>query len=264
VPGAAALQYTLRANLGIFRREYGMAFNGNLVDYSDGVDTFEGYVSLPAGVTGPRPGVLLAHDWAGLHDGMKVIADRVAALGYVCFALDVYGKGVRGNPAGDNSAIMVPVVSNRPLLRRRLLAAFEALGRQPAVDPNRMAIAGYCFGGLCALDLARAAPAGLKAATSFHGLLKPALISPQAPITAKVLVLHGWSDPMAPPADVEAFGEEFTAAGADWQLHAYGHALHAFTVEGVNNPAGGMAYQAAAARRSWASFTAFLTEAFAA
>jgi dienelactone hydrolase len=123
---------------------------------------------------------------------------------------------------------------------------------------------GYCFGGLCALDLARAAPSGLLGAVSFHGLLKAPGITPQAPVTAKVLVLHGWSDPMAPPADVEAFGTEFTAAGADWQLHAYGHTLHAFTVEGANAPQNGMAYNANAARRSWASMKAFFEEVFSA
>ena len=239
-----------------------MNVSGSALDYTDGTDTFEGYVAVPAGANGRGPALLVAHDWAGLHDGMKRIAERVAALGYTCLALDLYGKGVRGNPAGDNTAIMGPVVGNRPLLRRRLLAGLAAAQQLPSVDPSRIGILGYCFGGLCALDLARAAPAGLLGAASFHGLLMAPGIEPQAPITAKTLVLHGWSDPLAPPAAVEAFDQEFTAAGADWQLHAYGHAMHAFTVEGANSPENGMAYQPAAARRSWLAMKGFFEEVF--
>lgn len=241
-----------------------MSQPGHALDYTDGIDHYEGYVALPAGRSGRGPAVLIAHDWAGLHEGMKRAAERVAALGYTAVALDVYGKGRRGNPGADNSALMMPVVSDRPRLRQRLLAGLEAARGLPSVDPARVGIMGYCFGGLCALDLARAAPAGLLGAVSFHGLLKPPGIVPQAPITAKVLVLHGWSDPMAPPSDVEAFGTEFTAAGADWQLHAYGHTMHAFTVEGANAPQNGMAYNANAARRSWAAMKAFFEEVFGA
>lgn len=232
------------------------------LDYTDGTDHFEGYLALPQGAGDRLPGVLVTHDWAGLHAGMQRIAERVASLGYGCLALDVYGKGRRGSPGADNSALMGPVVGDRVLLRRRLLAGLAAARNHPAIDPERIAVMGYCFGGLCALDLARAAPAGLLGAVSFHGILKAPGIGAQVPIRAKTLVLHGWSDPLAPPADVEAFAQEFTAAGADWQLHAYGHAVHAFTVEGTNAPERGMAYNEPAARRSWAAMSAFFAEVF--
>jgi dienelactone hydrolase len=238
-----------------------MSSTGRALEYSDGIDHYEGYAVTPDGSSGRGPALLIAHDWAGLHDGMKRVTERVAALGYTCLAMD--GKGRRGAPGADNSALMMPVVSDRPRLRQRLLAGLAAIRTLPTVDADCIGVLGYCFGGLCALDLARAAPEGLRGAVSFHGLLKAPGIEPQRQITAKTLVLHGWSDPLAPPADVEAFGREFTAAGADWQLHAYGHALHAFTVEGVNAPENGMAYQAAAARRSWAAMTAFFDEVFA-
>jgi dienelactone hydrolase len=240
-----------------------MSSTGRALEYTDGIDTYEGYAVTPVGRSGRGPALLVAHDWAGLHDGMKRIAERVAALGYTCLAMDVYGKGRRGSPGADNSALMMPVVSDRPRLRQRLLSGLAAIRTLPTVNADCIGVLGYCFGGLCALDLARAAPPGLRGAVSFHGLLKAPGIEPQPTITAKTLVLHGWSDPLAPPADVEAFGREFTAAGADWQLHAYGHALHAFTVEGVDAPQNGMAYQAAAAHRSWAAMTAFFEEVFA-
>jgi dienelactone hydrolase len=241
-----------------------MSQAGHALEYTDGIDTYEGYAVVAAGRSGPGPALLIAHDWAGLHEGIKRIAERLATLGYTTLALDVYGKGRRGSPGADNSALMMPVVSDRPRLRERLLAGLGAVRSLPGVDPDRIGILGYCFGGLCALDLARAAPPGLLGAVSFHGLLKAPGIEPQPRITAKTLVLHGWSDPMAPPTDVEAFGREFTAAGADWQLHAYGHAVHAFTVEGANAPENGMAYQPAAARRSWAAMCAFFAEVFGA
>ncbi|SOZ64637.1 putative Carboxymethylenebutenolidase; Dienelactone hydrolase family [Cupriavidus taiwanensis] len=234
------------------------------VTYTDGTTVFEGYVARPAGPASRMPCVLLAHEWSGLNAAMRRCADRLAALGYLCFAADVYGKGVRGDERGDNAHLMNPLLADRRLLRQRLLAGFEAARRLPGADARRMAAVGYCFGGLCALDLARAAAPGLVAAVSFHGVLQPPRIGPQGPIDASVLLLHGWEDPIAPPADVLGIATELTQAGADWQLHAYGHARHAFTFEGANFPERGIAYDAAADRRSWAACAAFLAERFAA
>lgn len=231
------------------------------IDYRDEVEIFEGCVATEK--AGRRPTLLLAPDWAGLHDGMKQIAGRVASLGFTCFGVDFYGKGIKGNPAGDNSALMGALMGDRAMLRRRLLAAYEAALKHPGVDPNNVAIMGYCLGGLCALDLARAAPAGLKAAMSFHGVLKAPNIGPQAPITAKILVMHGWEDPLAPPPDVLAFADEMTAAKADWQLHAYGNTKHAFTMPTANKPEMGLAYNPASDRRSWLAMRNFLDEVFA-
>jgi dienelactone hydrolase len=236
--------------------------SGRTLDYTDGDTVFEAYVAVPPGPPGRRPTVLLAHDWSGLNEGMRAVAGRVAALGYACFALDAYGKGVRGDQAGDNAHLMAPLMADRALLRRRLLAALAAALRHPAVDPGRVAAMGYCFGGLCALDLARAAPPELRAAVSLHGDLRPPRLGPQPPIAASVLLLHGWEDPIAPPADVLAVAAELTAAGADWQLHAYGHAMHAFTFAGADFPERGIRYDAAADRCSWAATRAFLAEAF--
>lgn len=232
------------------------------VDYTDSDGRFEGYAVAPAGLSTPLPCVVLAHDWSGLTAPTMRLAERYAGLGYVCFALDAYGKGARGDPLGDNAFLMEPLMRNRPLLRQRLLAGFGAARALPGVDAARMAAVGYCFGGLCALDLARAAPANLLAAVSFHGALQPPQALAPRSIDASVLLLHGWEDPVAPPADVMAIARELTEAGADWQLHAYGHALHAFTFEDAAFPERGIVYDRHADARSWAAMRAHLEEAF--
>jgi len=229
-----------------------------LFSYFDDTDELEGFVALPAG-DGPHPCVLIAHNWAGQSEVDNGTARRLAAMGYAGFAIDVYGKGNRGDLMGDNSHLMNPWMADRAGLQRRLLAAVDAACAHPAIDSSRIAIIGYCFGGLCALDLARSADARIKAAVSFHGAYAPSGL-PAQPITAKVLVLHGWNDPITPPDATVALAHELNAAGADWQLHAYGQTMHAFTAPSVNNPANGMQYSADADRRSWAAMTAFLAE----
>jgi dienelactone hydrolase len=238
--------------------------NGSMIDYADGADLCEAYVA--GAVAGERrPAVLVAHQWAGQSDHERATADRLGALGYVGIAIDVYGKGKRGLTEGDaamavNSALMNPWVTDRAALRRRLLAAVEFAKGHDAVDPDRIAIMGYCFGGLCALDVARSGTTDVKGAVSIHGIFPPPGIGAQAEIATKVLILHGWDDPMAPPADVIGVAKELTDAKADWQLHAYGHAMHAFTAQGLNMPENGMQYNANADRRSWAATVGFLAE----
>ncbi len=228
-------------------------------EYHDGATLCEGYVALPAGA-GPHPAVLIAHNWMGQGEGDNAVARKLAAMGYVGIAIDVYGKGVRGGPTADNAALMMPFASDRMKLRQRLLAAVTAAAAHPAIDADRMAFIGYCFGGLCALDMARA-NAPVRGVASFHGSYGP-LGEPTPLISPKVLVLHGWDDPITPPDATLALAHELNAAGADWQLIAYGHTMHSFTNPAADNPAGGMAYSAVADRRSWAALTAFLDELF--
>ncbi|MDY7225352.1 dienelactone hydrolase family protein [Hyalangium rubrum] len=230
------------------------------LDYVEGETVCQAYVAYAESSEARRPGILVAHAWDGQSEPIRERVEQLAGLGYVGFALDVYGKGVRGGVMEDNSHLMGPFMADRALLRRRLLAGLAAARRHERIDPDRIAAIGYCFGGLCALDLARSAAPGLRGVVSFHGLFHPPALGPQAPIQAKVLILHGWDDPMAPPADVLAVTKELTEAKADWQLHAYGHAMHAFTYPGANNPQAGIQYNAAAERRSWIAMRAFLEE----
>lgn len=228
--------------------------------YSDGDQICEGRIALPAG-DGPFPAVLVAHNWVGQGPFDIGAAERLAAQGYVGIAIDIYGKGNRGDPAGDNSALMAPWMADRAALRQRILAALTAAAAHPAVD-GRMVVMGYCFGGLCALDAARSADPRVLGAVSFHGNYTPPALGEQAPITAKVLVLHGWIDPICPPDATVALANELEAAGADWQIHSYGQTGHAFTAPGLNHRAAGMFHQADADRRSWQALSNFLAEIF--
>lgn len=194
----------------------------------DGV-TFD--AALVTCVREPRPGVLVIHGWEGRSASQERFAARLAELGFAAFCVDLYGNGKHGTTPEICRALMDPLLSDRALLRRRLVGAVEAAGRLPSVDAESMAAIGFCFGGLCALDLARA-NAPLKGVVSFHGVLKaPPGPAPES-IHVPVLILHGWDDPMAKPADVLALADELTASKADWQFHAFGGTMHAFMAQG--------------------------------
>ena len=233
-----------------------------ILDYFDGAAPCEAFVAAPDD-SAKRPCILVAHQWAGQSDHERNTAREMAKLGYVGIAIDVYGKGIRGSATGDNSALMAPFVGDRALLRQRLLAAVEFAKSHPQVDAARIAITGYCFGGLCALDVARSGTGDVKGAVSIHGIFPPPGIGEQPTIQTKVLILHGWEDPMATPDSVVGVAKELTEAGADWQLHAYGHAMHAFTAKGFNAPERGLAYNANADKRSWRAMIDFFAEIFA-
>jgi len=232
------------------------------VEYRDGDTVLEAHVAWDDAVSGLRPGVLVSHAWAGRSEFEDRKAERLAELGYVGFALDLYGKGVLGRDNDENARLMKPFLDDRRVLQRRMKLALEQIRGQKEVDANRVAAIGFCFGGLCVLDLARTG-ADVRGVVSFHGLLGAPGNTEGKRMTAKALVLHGWKDPMAPPEQVLAFAEEMAALGADWQLHAYGNALHAFTNPQANAPDHGLLYDAASDRRSWDSMWLFLNEVFA-
>jgi dienelactone hydrolase len=189
-------------------------------------------------------------------------ARRLAGLGHVAMVADLYGKANIGRSREECRELMMALRADRPKLQARLLDCLEVLRGQPEVDPARIAAIGYCFGGLCALDLARTG-ADIRGVASFHGLLGAPGNLGGARIAARIIVFHGWDDPLAPPADVIALGEELSRAGADWQLHAYGGTAHAFTNAQAADPERGLVYNPAAAARSWASLELFLEEIFA-
>ena len=232
------------------------------IDYKDGDTLLEGYAVWDDAVPGPRPAVLVAHDWTGRRNFATGKAEEMAKLGYVGFALDMYGKGVFGAD-GDvegNSALMNPLAGSRPALRARMLAALDAVRKLGNVDGGKVGAMGYCFGGMCVLELARAG-ADVRGVISIHGIFAPGGI-PNEKITARVLCLHGQDDPMVPPDQVLDLENEMTEAGADWQVHAYGGTMHAFTNPAADNPDFGTVYNPVANRRATRSIENFLGEIF--
>lgn len=240
-----------------------MSIRTRFIDYHHDDLLLQAELAWDENADGKRPGILIAPNWAGRSPQDGKVAQRLAASGYVGMALDMYGKGVLGTTAEENRANMTPLLEDRAKLQSRLQAALDTLTEQPEVDASRTAIIGYCFGGLCALDLARCG-APIDAAVSFHGLFTPPDNLTAKDVKAKVLILHGWDDPMATPDSVLAVTREMTEAGADWQLHAYGHTLHAFTTPGANDPSHGTVYNASADRRSWAAMSQLLNEVWGA
>lgn len=228
-----------------------------LIDYKIAGKTYQAFV---AHNDKPAPGVLVIHAWAGRSDFENEKAIALAELGYTGIAIDLYGKGVLGTSTEENEALMTPLVADRPALQCRLHGNIEFAKGLELVDSGKMAAIGFCFGGLCALDIARS-NGSVGGVVSFHGLLG-APENTNDNITPKILALHGWDDPMAPPADVEAFGTEMTKAKADWQLHAYGGTMHAFTNPAANDPGFGTVYNKIADDRSWLAMRNFLSALF--
>lgn len=228
--------------------------------YSHNSQNLKGFLAYEA-AGGKRPAVLVAHDWSGRNEFACQKAQMLAKLGYIGFALDMYGDGRTGNTTEERSALMQPLASNRKLLRERMRAAFDAVAAMPEVDNSRIAAIGFCFGGLCVLDLARSG-APVKGVVSFHGLLSQPDNLPNQTIQAKVLVLHGYDDPMVKPAQVNDFCQEMTEAKVDWQVHQYGHTQHAFANPQAHDEKLGTIYNPVAERRSMQAMTNFLQEIF--
>lgn len=239
-----------------------MSIQVKQLEYRDGGSVFEAHVAWDEAVSGPRPGVLVSHAWGGRTEFEDRKAERLAELGYVGLALDLYGKGITGSGPDENSKLMQPLLDDRPMLQRRMRLALDQLRGQPLVDARKTAAIGFCFGGLCVLDLARSG-ADLRGVVSFHGLLGAPGNTGDNRMTAKALVLHGWKDPMATPEQVLEFSREMDALGADWQLNAYGNAVHAFTNPLANDPDNGLEYDPVVEHRSWDSMWLFLNEVFA-
>jgi len=238
-----------------------MSIIANTVAYLDAEIVLEGYFAYDNSISGQRPVVLIHHAWAGRDEFVADKARKLAALGYLAFAADMYGQGVLGTSAEENSRLMQPFIADRGKLQIRLHAALAAVKLLPWADNQRVAAIGFCFGGLCALDLARTG-VDIRGVVAFHGLLGAPDNIPQPQIKAKVLALHGHDDPMVTPEQLLAFETEMTKAGADWQVHCYGNTMHAFTNPVANDPAFGTVYQANADRRSWQAMQNFLAEIF--
>jgi len=231
-----------------------------VVEYRHGDVVLEGYLAYDAALKGKRPGVLVVHEWYGPNPYVRKRAEQLARLGYVAFALDMYGKGVLAKDAKEAAALAGIYKGDRTLMRTRAAAGLDVLRSRPETDPGRLAAIGYCFGGTTVLELARSG-ADLASVVSFHGGLDTPTPEDARNIKGKVLALHGGDDPFVPVKQVQAFQEEMRKGGVDWQFVSYGGAVHSFTNPGSGNDnLKGAAYNERADRRSWEAMKAFFAE----
>jgi dienelactone hydrolase len=230
-------------------------------DYVYGALDFEGVIVSGEHADADAPTVLVFHGMEGRSDAQVEFCRRLAALGYRAVAVDLFGRDATRSGPEACAAAMASLIRDRDTIRDRLIGVVDIITALPTVRPDAMAAIGFCFGGLCMLDLARHGT-HLAAVASFHGLLTPLPDPPTTPIATKISVYHGWADPFAPPDEMLALAAELTERGADWQLHAYGHALHAFMAPFANAPERGIQFSEKTSRRAWQSAVDFLRETF--
>lgn len=236
------------------------AVKTEIVAYQDGDTVLEGLLAYDDSVSGKAPGVLIVHEWWGLGEHPKESARKLAAQGYVAFALDMYGKGKLTDKMADAAAWSGEFKQNPDLAQNRFQAAYDYLTSLDRVDKSKVGAMGYCFGGTIVLEMARLGMP-LKGVVSFHGGLGTVQGGGAKNIAAKILVCHGADDPLVPPAEVAAFQEEMRVSKADWQFIAYGGAVHSFTnPEATGEALPAAKYHEPAARRSWDAMSTFFGE----
>lgn len=232
------------------------------IEYHLAGKPYLGYLAHDDSVKGPRPAIMVTHNWLGVTQETKDRVDQLAAMGYVAFAVDVYGKNSQPKDTKEAAATSGFFKKDRVALRARMQQGLSTLLKQAGVDKNKIVVIGYCFGGTAAIELARAG-AAVKGVVSFHGGLDSPKPADGKRIKAKVLALHGADDPFVSAADLNAFEEEMRQSKVDWMLVKYGGAVHSFTEKAAGNDnSKGAAYNAEADRRSWIAMQEFLKELF--
>jgi dienelactone hydrolase len=232
------------------------------IEYRDGDVTLKGYLAFDDQTSQKRPGILVMPEAFGLGAHAKERANRLAALGYVALAADPYGNGLEVTDLQEAIKHASALREDPAKFRQRARVALDKLASLPQVDASQLAMIGYCMGGTFSLELARDG-APLKGVISFHGGLETQRPAVAGQVKAKVLVCHGADDPFVPPAQVNAFAEEMTKAGADWQIISYGGTVHSFTnpnAGSVGMP--GIAYNKQTDERSWKAMRTFFDEIF--
>ena len=238
------------------------AIHSESIEYKHGDAVLEGYLAYDDVNQQQRPGILVVHEWKGLGSYAKKRVQQLAELGYIAFAVDMYGKGVRPKTNEEAGVEAGKYKNDRARMRARISAGLGVLKNNPLTDTNRIAAIGYCFGGTTVLELARSG-ADLKGVVSFHGGLSTPTPEDAKNIKAKVLVLAGADDPYVPQDEVLAFQEEMRQGHVDWQMMSYGGSVHSFTnPDAGNDPSQGAAYNEKADQRSWQAMRQFFEEIF--
>jgi dienelactone hydrolase len=238
------------------------AVHTETVEYKHGDTVCEGYLAYDDAQSGKRPGILVVHEWLGLNDHAKKRAEMLAELGYVAFACDMYGKGVRAKGPEDGPKLSTPFKEDRKLMRARANAGLDVLRQNPKVDATKLGAIGFCFGGTTVLELARAGT-DLRGVVAFHAGLSTTMPAQRGQVKAQILVCHGRDDPHVPLKEVQAFEDEMQKSATPYRLVTYGNAVHSFTNPAANDKAHGIAYNAEADRESWKEMKDFFAEVFA-
>jgi dienelactone hydrolase len=232
------------------------------VTYKHGNVILEGYLAFDDSIKGKRPGVLVVHEWWGLNDYARKRATQLAAMGYVAFAVDMYGKGKVTNHPKEAGEWMNAITSNVETWGQRAMAGLQVLEKDARTDPNRIAAIGYCFGGATVQQLAYLG-ADLRGVVSFHGSPLPPTQDQAQKVKAKILICHGAADPMTKPEAIQNYIAAMEKSGLDWQMILYGGARHSFTNPDADK-AGmeGLKYSKSADKRSWEHMKIFFKEIF--
>lgn len=234
-----------------------------IINYQDGDTPLQGYLSWDDSIKGKRPGVLVVHEWWGLNDYARQRTEMLAELGYVAFAVDMYGKDQVTQHPEQANAWMSKITENVDHWQQRAQLGLEQLKAHKLVDSDKTAAIGYCFGGATVMQLAYSG-ADVDGVVSFHGSLPAATEAQYDNINAKILAAHGNADPFVPAEQVTAFKQSLEAAGADWQLLSFGGVKHSFTNPGSNvYGLDALVYDEDADRRSWLAMQNFFSEIFA-
>lgn len=235
-----------------------------IVTYTaDGV-TFKGFIAYDDNIKGKRPAILIVPEWWGLNDYPRMRARKLAELGYIALASDVFGDGkIAANPT-EAQEFTTPFYKDPTKAKSILDAALMKLKEYSQTDPNNIAATGYCFGGYVALNYAKLG-ADLKGVVSFHGGMGGAPVDKKL-LKAKVLVCQGGSDKFVAQKDVDKFKHQLDSIGADNTVKIYANATHAFTNPDAtetgkkfNMP---IEYNADADRDSWNDMKTFFDRIF--
>ncbi|HRI84333.1 MAG TPA: dienelactone hydrolase family protein [Ignavibacteria bacterium] len=231
-------------------------------EYKIGDKTFQGFIAYDNSSDGIKPGVIIVHQWKGLGEYEKMRARMLAESGYVAFAVDIYGKGIRPVSTEESSQEAGKYYADRNLFKERVNAGLTELTKMSNVDKSKIAAIGYCFGGSGVLELARSG-AEINGVVSFHGSLKSGNPEDAKNIKTKVLILHGAVDPYVPESEVSEFKKEMENAVKDYILTEYSGAVHSFTnLNAGTDPSKGSAYNENADKRSWEAMKVFFKEIF--
>ena len=233
-------------------------------NYTEGNSNLIGYIANEETIPGQKPVVMVCHAFEGCSQLMHEHAEKLAQMGYIGFAIDMYGDGIVETTFDECVNQFMRFNKDRGFLQKRIQAAFATAKALPQANSQKIAAIGFCFGGMCVLDLARSG-ADINGVVSIHGVFKQPEGLKDHKITAKVLALHGYDDPQTSPEQIKDFMEEMERKSADWQFHFFSHTKHAFTdpnAEKLGPPEMGRVYNGVSTKQTWDYIKSFLEEVF--